>query len=125
MNGNVGIGTKDLTTKNTIAEEIRKAIVHANGHNGTITATLDTSGSNPVVKLVQGTAGTVGNKTNSTTLASSRLTADNFTTGKDANGTLVGSNVGVALYDSSNAALDAVTEIRDALQGAIENKHIC
>jgi len=120
-NGNIVIGTKGLTTKDTIAEEIRKAIVHANGHNGTIAATLDTSGSNPIVKLVQGTAGTAGNKTNSTTLINSRLTVDNFTTGKDVNGSLVGSNVGVALYDASNAALDAVTEIRDALQGAIEN----
>ena len=77
---------------------------HANGHNGTITGTVDTSGSNPVVKLTQATAGTAGNKSNDTSLVSSRLTTSAFTNGRDANGTLIGSNVGVALYDGSNAA---------------------
>ncbi len=117
---NIAIGTNALTTKEQIANQVKAAILSANGHNGAVEVTVDTSGSNPVLKLSQATAGSAGNKTNSTTLASSRITIDNFTNGRDQNGTLIGSDVGVALYDSSNAVYNTKEELANSLKAALE-----
>jgi|MDSV01.2.fsa_nt_gb hypothetical protein len=61
---NVRIQVNGLSTAGTIAAQIKAAIEHANGHNGTITIAISTAdAASDTLTLTQATKGTVGNVT--------------------------------------------------------------
>ena len=92
---------KNSSSLNATANNLRAAILHANGHNGTITSTTN----NPLT-LTQATTGTAGNNTISLTgLGSSDVVVTGF-----ANGANIVNNSNTPFIQLINAAGSAVTK---------------
>lgn len=112
-NGNVTININGMSTIGPILNEIYTVITHTNGHNGTITATVNSLIGR--VDLTQATAGTAGNNTVTKSGSnSSNITVNGFSGGVAATTTQY--SVGEILSSFSNQiAIPTTSETQASL----------
>lgn len=120
---NVRIQINGKSTAGEVAAQIKAAIEHANGHNGTITIAVSTAdAANDTLTLTQATAGASGNRT----ISRAVVTADGvytvstaFTSGADAETQVQGAGIPVKsatgqkftakILDAAGAVTDTAT----------------